>query len=239
MTVETLRIDPRFHGPPRSGNGGYVCGVTARHLHGPCAVRLKSPPPLDTELRLLSTADSAQLLKDDTLIAEAHATALQLEVPPAPALDDVIAASRNFLGFNYHPFPSCFVCGPQRHSGDGMCLFPGPVMGSELIAGSWQPDASLADNHGVVHPEFLWAALDCPGAFVLMPLPEGKGIVLGELVGEISKSARAGTTYIVCAWPIGHDGKKRYAGTAVYDTQGELLARARATWIEIPLQHWQ
>jgi hypothetical protein len=33
-------------------------------------------------------------------------------------------------------------------------------------------------------------------------------------------------------WPLGEDGRKRYAGTALSTGDGELLAKARATWIE-------
>lgn len=239
MPTELLTIDPRFHGPPRSGNGGYVCGLAARHLQGPCSVRLKAPPPLATELRLHSDADSARILQGDKLIAEARLAKLQLELPAPPEYNVAQQASQHFLGFSHHPFPSCFVCGPQRQPGDGLCLFPGPVSGSELIATTWQPDASLADADGIVKPEFLWAALDCPGAFVLMPLPEGKGIVLGELIGDIVATARVGEAYVVCAWPIAREGKKYYAGTAVYTPEGALIACARATWIEIPLEQWQ
>ena len=36
MIVETLTIDRRFRGPAQSGNGGYVCGRIARHVPGHC-----------------------------------------------------------------------------------------------------------------------------------------------------------------------------------------------------------
>jgi len=35
----------------------------------------------------------------------------------------------------------------------------------------------------------------------------------------------------VLGWPLGEDGRKLYAGTALYTADGELLARARQTWI--------
>ncbi len=46
----TLTIAKRFHGPPASGNGGYVCGRLARFIPGPAVVRLKAPPPLERPL---------------------------------------------------------------------------------------------------------------------------------------------------------------------------------------------
>ena len=36
---------------------------------------------------------------------------------------------------------------------------------------------------------------------------------------------------VVLAWPLGEDGRKLYAATALYGEDGRPLARARATWI--------
>ena len=41
MLTEVLTIPRRFNGPPRSGNGGYVCGRLASYLDGPASVRLR------------------------------------------------------------------------------------------------------------------------------------------------------------------------------------------------------
>jgi hypothetical protein len=50
--TRALVIDPRFCGPPDSGNGGYVCGLLAAAAGGAVAVRLKRPPPLGVPLDL-------------------------------------------------------------------------------------------------------------------------------------------------------------------------------------------
>ena len=39
-------FDDFFCGPPRSANGGYAAGVTARLLGGPAMVSLPRPPPV-------------------------------------------------------------------------------------------------------------------------------------------------------------------------------------------------
>jgi hypothetical protein len=36
----------------------------------------------------------------------------------------------------------------------------------------------------------------------------------------------------VAAWPLGKDGRKLFAGTALFAGDGELLAVARQVWIE-------
>lgn len=239
MQVETVRISHRFHGPPRSGNGGYACGLTARRLASTTTVRLKAPPPLETDLRLESGTDEARLFNESSLIAEARRSELDLSPPDAPTYELASRASESFVGFRQHQFPSCFVCGPQRSGRDGLRIFPGPVPNAAMIAAPWDPDPSLAGPSGHVEHEYLWAALDCPSGFALVPLPDGLGIVLGELCASVVRDVSPGDTLVVAAWAIGVNGRKRFSGSAIYTADGTLVAKARATWIEIPLSQWQ
>jgi hypothetical protein len=236
--IEHFQIADRFHGPPRSGNGGYTCGRVAKHLTGVVSARLKMPPPLDTQLRLETDANEARLLDGTTLVAQAKQSSLELSAPPCPSFAEAEQASKSYIGFRLHTFPGCFVCGPQRAPHDGLRIFPGPLKDSSTIAAPWIPDASLADDSGRLRSEFLWASLDCAGAFVHFPLPEGLAIVLGELTAAIEGDVRPGERCIVMAWPLGVDGRKRYSGTAVYAPDNRLVALARATWIEVPSDTW-
>jgi hypothetical protein len=238
LHVEQFTIAERFCGPPRSGNGGYVCGRVAAHQHGTVAVRLKAPPPLNTELRLETTTDEARLFRDATLIAEGRRSSLDLKLPEAPTLEQAQQATPSFLGYKAHPFPGCFVCGTARKPHDGLRIFPGAVDGTATIAAPWTPDASLADESGMVKPEFLWSALDCTGGFAAFPLPEGIALVLGELCVSVVGPARAGDPCVMAGWPLGVDGRKRFVGSAVYSAEGRTIALARAVWIEVPLSAW-
>lgn len=238
MTVELFEISERFRGPPRSGNGGYVCGRIAKHLQGTVAVRLKAPPPLNAELRLESTDEEARLFQDTTLVGEAKRSQLELEPPPSPSYEEAQQSAQGFLGFSQHAFPGCFVCGPERNPADGLRIFPGPVNESSTIAAPWTPDASLADESGNVKSEFLWSALDCTGGFAVLPLPAGLAIVLGELCATIVAQIAPGELCVVIGWPLGVEGRKRLAGSAVYAASGRLVAKARAVWIEVPLNTW-
>jgi hypothetical protein len=38
---------------------------------------------------------------------------------------------------------------------------------------------------------------------------------------------------VVAGWPIGGEGRKLFAGTALYDEAGNALAVATATWVVI------
>ncbi|MGR6999796.1 hypothetical protein ACU686_19670 [Yinghuangia aomiensis] len=57
-----------------------------------------------------------------------------------------------------------------RTEGDGLRLFPGLLPQQPgTTATPWVPDASLADADGArVRPEFVWAALDCPGGWTVL-----------------------------------------------------------------------
>lgn len=238
VNTEYLEIQERFCGPPNSGNGGYVCGLLAKHLTGTVAVRLKAPPPLNTTLRLEWTNDSARLFHESAVIGEAKSSELRLETPNCPTQVQAERAAEAFPGFKSHLFPRCFVCGPAREAGDGLRIFPGLLDGQSLHAAPWVPHPSLTDDSGNVASEFIWAALDCPSGFAMLPIPDGMAIVLGELCASIEGSLGVGQPTVVTSWPIAHEGRRRTAGSAIHTTDGKLVAFARAVWIEVPHSQW-
>jgi hypothetical protein len=209
-------IPARYNGPPGSANGGYTCGLVAGLLGGAAEVTLRRPPPLDRPLRW----DGERLWDGEELVAEGARAELELEVPAPVSLVEAEQAAGRYAGFAEHAFPTCFVCGPERH--DGLRIFAGPVEGRDLVAAPWMPDESS--------PELAWAALDCPGAFAVGF--DGRGeVVLGRLAARVDRVPTAGEPHVVVGWPLGEDGRKLYAGTAVFTADGEPIARARATWI--------
>jgi hypothetical protein len=184
-------------------------------------------------MRVEAGADDARLFDGDTLVAQAHRTELDLTPPAAPSFAEAQAASKSCVGFVRHPLPHCFVCGPKRAEGDGLRIFPGRSADDAVFAAPWVPHASLDDGGGRVAAEFLWAALDCAGAFATMPTGM-QPIILGELCARLDDSVAIGERCVVAAWAIGIEGRKRLAGTALYSAAGVPVAVARATWIEMP-----
>ena len=80
-------IDKRYQGPPKSGNGGYVCGLVSQFVDGPAArVRLLRPAPLDTELEVRETNGGVVLLDGDVVLAEARPEKVMYEPPYVPEL---------------------------------------------------------------------------------------------------------------------------------------------------------
>jgi hypothetical protein len=230
---DTITIPARFNGPADSGNGGYSCGRLAAFIPGPARVRLHAPPPLDTPLEVVRHVDGHVELRDrDTLVASAWPAPLQLDVPPAPTLAQAEDAATRFRFYEGHLFPTCFVCGPKRPAHDGLGIFAGPVSDWSLLAAPWRPAPDLLDEAGAVRAEFVWAALDCPGCFAAIGENE-RTAVLGELHAERLAAVPGDQPLVAFAWPLGHDGRKMFAGTALARADGVVLARARAVWIAL------
>ncbi len=230
-----LHIPQRFNGPPDSGNGGYSSGRVAAFVEGVATVRLHAPPPLGTDMTVQRVAGGGVELYDgERLIASGKPAELELDVPPAPSVDDARRAMDHFPLYEGHTFPTCFVCGPKRPNDDGLALYAGPLPGSDLVASLWVPAPDMYEREGVLLPEMIWSALDCPG-YTAAFHDDIKPAVLGEITAEITAAmdGRVGTAdpLVVYAWPLGGSGRKFLAGTAVADASGALMARAQSTWI--------
>jgi len=230
--MSTLRIDRRFHGPPASGNGGYASGRLAAFIDGPAVVRLLVPPPLETPMDVRPIDGGVDLLHGDVRVATARQTEPPGGVPSPPGYAEAEAASHAYRGFRWHPFPTCFVCGPERQLNDGLRIFAGPVPGTNFVAAPWIPHASLGAR-GVVSPEFVWAALDCPGAFSFES-SEGTALLLGEIAATLIRPVRTGNRHIALGWEIDRKDRRHYTGTAIFTESGECVALARSTWFEVP-----
>ena len=127
--------------------------------------------------------------------------------------------------------PPLDVAMDVERTGDGLRLFTGPVAGRDLVAAPWEPDAALAGDDGRVRPEFVWAALDCPGGWAFGGA--AGALLLGRFLADVRDLPRPGDRLVVCGWSLGRDGRKLYAGSAVHTAAGVLLAAARATWITV------
>lgn len=228
MTI--VRIDPRFNGPPDSGNGGYFAGLLARELGGSdVVVTLRRPAPLDRDLSIERDADQASLHDGEHLLAVAERAAVEIDVPAPPTLDEALAAETLFRA-DRHLYPGCFVCGPDRDEGDGWRIFAGPI-GKGRVAATWTPTPEFAGDDGEVQPEFVWAALDCPGYFAV---EEAAGsALLGRIGVRRHAPVRAGAPLVISGWAVGSEGRKHRAGTALHAADGRLLAASDQLWVSL------
>jgi hypothetical protein len=213
----------RFRGPLTSANGGYASGRLAAFLEADAVeVTLRLPPPLERPLDVQRDGDAALLFDGDAVVAEARISELDLD-PPAPvSFAAAEQASSRFVRIGSPVFGECFVCG-IRDEGDGLGIYAGRVAGREPVhAAPWTVPAASS--------ELVWAAIDCPGAYAVGAAGRGD-MVLGRMTARILRVPQVGDRCVVVSWPIREEGRKLFAGTALFAGDGELLAGGKQVWI--------
>jgi hypothetical protein len=215
----SMIIASRFNGPPGTGNGGYSAGTFAALVDsgGVPEVTLVKPPPLDVRL---GAGEAGVVDPAGQVIATVRAVPAFEAVAPRVSLDAATEAATRYAGFADHPFPTCYVCGPER--ADGLRIFPGPVDG--VVAAPFTAPAQVT-------AETVWAALDCPGGWSV--LSAGRAYVLGRMAAIIAEPPAPGSESVVVGVLSGTEGRRAAVHTALYTPAGTLLAHARATWVAI------
>jgi hypothetical protein len=237
MGTSNVVIPARFCGPADRGNGGITAGLLAAHVDGPAEITLRQPSPLETPMRVERTADRVTLNDGDLLVAEGRAATVDVDAPAAITVAEAHTASASspvLVHRDWHPFPMCFVCGPDRALGDGLRVHPGRVGARELFAAPVRYPTDLAAADGTVPPHLLWAALDCPSSFVMYmdgERPES-AYVLGRIAARIDRTPAIDAPLVALSWPLGLDGRKLFAASALYEGD-DVVAAARATWISV------
>ncbi len=219
-----ITLSQRFRGPLTSANGGYACGRLAALVEAKTVeVTLRLPPPLDTSLQVRHDGERTFLSDGGSVVAEARPARLDLAAPAAVSTSEAEEARSRHVRAGNPAFGECFVCG-IRGEGDGLGIHAGVVAGREpLHAAPWDVRESA--------PELVWAAIDCPGAYAVGAQGRGE-VVLGRMTARVFRVPDVGERCVVAAWPLGEDGRKLFAGTALLAEGGDLLALAHQVWIE-------
>ncbi|HWI43612.1 MAG TPA: hypothetical protein VNS81_08310 [Nocardioides sp.] len=225
--MPTLAVPRRFNGPPRSGNGGWVCGALAATLAGeglgrPVTVTLRMPPPLEVPLEVAASERGAVLSHEGRTVAEAveGATTPDPVAPVTPA--EARAAEASYAGLRHHPFPGCFVCGTGREPGDGLRIFPGKVADGR-VAATWTPTESTVP--------IAWAATDCPSAWATDL--EERPLVVGRMTVQVHRLPRVDEPHVVVGEVRGTEGRKTFTAATLYGPGDEVVAAAEHIWFAI------
>lgn len=225
-----ITIAATFNGPPASGNGGYAAGLLAGYDTVPRTVRVLAPIPLAAPLSVSRAGEVTEARNGDKRILAARPGAAALTPPPAPTLAAARNAATRPTTFGAGGPSTCFVCGRNRAPGDGLHIYCGRL-GDTRAASVWTPHPNVCGPDGFVRPEYLWAALDCPGGFAL-PV-SATTYLLGEMTAALHRPVPVHAPVIVHAWHVWSEGRKHFAGTALHDADGALLAQADTLWIEL------
>ena len=178
-------------------------------------------------MSVMTDADgTVRVTRGGVTVAEGARSSLRPDAVPPVDRFAAEKASTSYPGLTRHPFPECFVCGPDRRSGDGLRLFPGRL-GDGRTACTWTVPAEFAGR-----PEFVWAVLDCPGGWTAEL--EGRPMVLGRMAARLSALPNAGEECVVMGLLLGSEGRKTWTATTAYGVDGRELGRAHSTWLTLP-----
>jgi len=224
-------------------------------------VTLRSPVPLDRPLALERASERLRVMDGERLIAEAQIASLELSVPEPPSFAEALAVRDSSLALRVGPHlllpgervgvhPICFCCGAELPRDDGLHVYAAPLPDRQLVAAAWEAPAAFASADGTLPPEIVCTALDCPGQFAWMSggreprslrsgsrdrrcdYAQGLGnALLGRMTQRLERPVHAAERCVVIGWTMGQEGRKHYAGTALFNSRLELCAYAKAVWI--------
>lgn len=241
--METISVPERLHGYPGVAFGGYVAGLLAARVADADAVRVdfRRPVPTGTAVRPVAAEGGGVSLLDaaDTLLAAASPARAPggavPQVPQVPSWDEASKAAEAFRADPPQGQADCFGCGLDRTPATGLRLHCGRVPGRDIVAAAWTPGPELAGPDGMLPPELVWGALDCPGNAAGRLLDHRPaGAVTAALTARLLRPvpAAGGGGLISYAWLLGGEGRTYTAGTALATAEGELCAVAEALWVQ-------
>ncbi|MET9883497.1 hypothetical protein ABZZ20_10155 [Streptomyces sp. NPDC006430] len=237
---ETITVPAHLCGYPGVAFGGYVAGVLAtRSTAKTVRVDFRRPVPTDTPVQLARDADGAVALTDgELLLAAATPAEPAVEVPGAPSWEQASAAADAYRAAPPDGTVDCFGCGLHRTPATGLRLHCGRVSGHGLVAAAWTPGPELAGADGLLPPELVWGALDCPGNAAGRLLDDRRaGAVTAALTGRLIRPVPVGAGLVSYAWLLGSEGRKYRVGTALATAGGDLCAVGEALWVEPRAPH--
>ncbi len=236
-TLGSIVVPMWAQGQTGIGQGGWTSGRFDQMVGRALTISLRSPIPLETELSVMSLGDDHWQVG----FGDAGDWRLVLEGRPAPrrfastepvSIQAAAGARTRFRSAN-HPAPLCFSCGTHPRS---MCVHNGPLLdGTGRFASDWTPPTWVADTNGMVDAATIWAVLDCASGFYVGRDEDRPAGVTVQYEVEILADVHAEQPHAVVAWngvhPDRWDGRKRGAGSCIFDAAGTLLAQSSSYWV--------
>ncbi len=237
----TITIPEASQGVTGLGQGGWTSARFVEAVGEPLRLNLRAPIPLDAPLDVVPVDDAWHLLYGDMLIMEGITPLRRFGETSAVDVDSARAARERFNKTpEEHQAPDCFSCGIGPRS---MNVHPSELEdGSGRFATDWHPPTWTGDENGHVTPTTLWASLDCAaGFYVGGTRPDGhdessRGPLTVQYEVEQLAPVLVDHDHVIVSWcgrwEPGWDGRKRGAGSAVFDAAGTLLARSDSLWVQ-------
>lgn len=226
MEETTLDIGGQFRSVTPTGQGGYAAGLLEETVGRRLRVQFRKPIPLDVALTVIDDGDNVDVLDSNRVpVLQAASDTDGLSSPNPVTIQEAMAASE---ASTVPPeFDGCYSCGTA-----GWGLRPGPH-GESQFATTWTPpDWTKVD--GETPARYVHTALDCPAGWFVASVPDTRLAVTAWMTVETFGPVIPGSPYAVVAWANGPwDGRKRSAGSAIFDDSGDLLARSESLWVSV------
>ena len=221
MTDATVTIDRRYRGPRTSANGGYTAGLLGSRLGDAAEVTLRLPPPLERPSTVPRDGERLLLEDGDALVAEAVAgdPGVSAPTPPSPAEAEAAAAGIGAWGRRSSPSASSAARARTAAASASTRARPRPRRARRDDLGCARRRA-----RGRLGGDRLPRRLRCSRS-------RGGVAVLARMTARIDRLPAEGERCVVVGWPLGEDGRKLHAGTALYGARGDVLAVSRQLWI--------
>ena len=174
---------------------------------------------------LVENEGQIRLMDGDDLVGEAMPDTLDIVIPTGPDFDAAVAASRSYAGFEAHPFPTCFVCRPERSRATGSASSPGIS-----TVRRWSPPHGPPMSRWAVPQAWSSAVMSGPPS-IARRISASRALpmaLLGRLTARIDRLPEVGERLVVIGWPMGAEGRKHFAGSALLDADGHDIASAQA-----------
>jgi hypothetical protein len=159
-----------------------------------------------------------------------------LDWPAPPTLEQAAEATTEFARDAGSAYPDCFGCGHDRSRDRGLRQFTGRVPGRPMVAAEWVPGSAFTGEgaSNVLATEYVWAALDCPGAWARLRLiePPVPMAVTASLSATVRAPVHAEQPHVVFGWLVERTGRKATVGSAIVSAEGEVCAVAEALWVD-------
>ena len=97
------------------------------------------------------------------------------------------------------------------------------------MAAASQPEAAFREAAVVLPTSVVLAAFACPGQFAYLADDIRTGL-LGRMTAKILAPV-VGDVFVITGWRIAVEGKKHFAGTALFDSNGRCCAYSKQVWI--------
>jgi len=236
-TIGSIVVPTWAQGQTGVGQGGWTSARFEEVVDEALTVSLRSPIPLETELTVVAVADGHWKVGFDRdgdwrVVLEGRPALRQFATTDPVPIEAATDARSRFRTID-HPAPKCFSCGTHPAS---MCVHNGPLLdGTRRFASDWTPPAWVGDDNGVVDPTTTWAVLDCASGFYVGQDEDRPAGVTVQYEVEILADIHVEQPHAVVSWngvhPDHWDGRKRGAGSCVFDASGTLLAQSSSFWV--------